>query len=55
MSQVACGHETGVCVYKNGRYASTGAGGLRLLTGESVNVTVNTLIMSEMHVTVMLK
>ncbi|MBQ9203508.1 MAG: hypothetical protein IJ155_04620 [Prevotella sp.] len=52
MSQVACGHETGVCVYKNRRYASTGAGGLRLLSGESANVTANALIMSEMHVTV---
>ena len=30
-------------------------GGLRLLNGESVNVTANALIMSEMHVTVMLK
>ena len=28
---------------------------LRPLSGESVNVTVNALIMSEMHVTVMLK
>ena len=29
--------------------------GLRPLNGESANVTANALIMSEMHVTVMLK
>ena len=44
-------------VYVYIKMGGTGAReqGLRPLTGESVNVTANALIMSEMHATLMLK